>query len=85
MLVWVPAEPARAGCDAEIQHMATGGYTVVLEADITACFDEIDHTALMILSSSSSAAGSAVMSNLRPKSAPLASARGRSSTVRVFE
>ncbi len=32
---------------AEIQHMTTGGYTVVLEADITACFDEIDHRALM--------------------------------------
>jgi len=32
---------------AEIQHMTTRGYTVVLEADITACFDEIDHTALM--------------------------------------
>lgn len=27
--------------------MATRGYMVVLEADITACFDEIDHTALM--------------------------------------
>ena len=32
---------------AEIQHMTTRGYTVVLEADITACFDKIDHTALM--------------------------------------
>lgn len=32
---------------AEIQHMTSRGYTVVLEADITACFDEIDHTALM--------------------------------------
>ncbi len=32
---------------AEIQHMASRGYTVVLEADITACFDEIGHTALM--------------------------------------
>ncbi len=32
---------------AEIQHMTTRGYTVVLEADITACFDEIEHTALM--------------------------------------
>jgi RNA-directed DNA polymerase len=32
---------------AEIQHMTTRGYGVVLEADITACFDEIDHTALM--------------------------------------
>lgn len=32
---------------AEIQHMTSRGYTVVLEADITACFDMIDHTALM--------------------------------------
>lgn len=32
---------------AEIQHMTSRGYTVVLEADITACFDEIDHSALM--------------------------------------
>ena len=32
---------------AEIQHLCSRGYTVVLEADITACFDEIDHTALM--------------------------------------
>lgn len=32
---------------AEVQHLTTRGYGVVLEADITACFDEIDHTALM--------------------------------------
>lgn len=32
---------------AEIQHMTTRGYEVVLEADIQACFDEIDHVALM--------------------------------------
>jgi RNA-directed DNA polymerase len=32
---------------AEIHHLATSGYAVVLEADIRACFDEIDHTALM--------------------------------------
>jgi RNA-directed DNA polymerase len=32
---------------AEIQHMTTRGYEVVLEADIAACFDEIDHVALM--------------------------------------
>jgi RNA-directed DNA polymerase len=32
---------------AEIQHMTSRGYTVVLEADIKACFDEIDHRALM--------------------------------------
>jgi RNA-directed DNA polymerase len=32
---------------AEIHHLATHGYTVVLEADIRACFDEIDHSALM--------------------------------------
>jgi RNA-directed DNA polymerase len=32
---------------AEIQHMTTRGYTWVLEADIQACFDSIDHVALM--------------------------------------
>ena len=32
---------------AEIHHFATCGYTQVLEADIRACFDEIDHNALM--------------------------------------
>jgi RNA-directed DNA polymerase len=32
---------------AEIHLFATKGYTWVLEGDITACFDEIDHTALM--------------------------------------
>jgi len=32
---------------AEIQFYATHGYTWVLEADIRACFDEIDHNALM--------------------------------------
>jgi RNA-directed DNA polymerase len=32
---------------AEIQHMTTRGYEWVLEADIEACFDSIDHAALM--------------------------------------
>ncbi|NVN00807.1 group II intron reverse transcriptase/maturase [Arthrobacter sp. SDTb3-6] len=32
---------------AEIQHLTTRGYTQVLEADIRACFDMIDHTALL--------------------------------------
>lgn len=32
---------------AEIHHLGTRGYHWVLEADIAACFDEIDHTALM--------------------------------------
>jgi RNA-directed DNA polymerase len=32
---------------AEIQYLGTKGYHWVLEADIKACFDEIDHTALM--------------------------------------
>jgi RNA-directed DNA polymerase len=32
---------------AEIQHFATRGYEWVLEADIRACFDQIDHVALM--------------------------------------
>lgn len=41
--------PRRRAQDAiaEIQHMTSRGYTVVLEADITACFDQIDHAALM--------------------------------------
>jgi RNA-directed DNA polymerase len=41
--------PGRRAQDAiaEIHHLATSGYAVVLEADIRACFDEIDHTALM--------------------------------------
>lgn len=41
--------PRRRAQDAvaEIQHLTSRGYTVVLEADITACFDEIDHRALM--------------------------------------
>ncbi|WP_220449473.1 reverse transcriptase domain-containing protein [Nonomuraea longispora] len=32
---------------AEIHHLATAGYRWVLDADIEACFDRIDHTALM--------------------------------------
>ena len=32
---------------AEIHHYCTNSYEWVLEADITACFDEIDHTALI--------------------------------------
>ncbi len=32
---------------AEVQHMTTRGYEWVLEADIEACFDRIDHAALM--------------------------------------
>ncbi len=32
---------------AEIHMFASQGYTWVLEGDITACFDEIDHSALM--------------------------------------
>jgi len=32
---------------AEIHHLATQGYRWVLDADIKACFDSIDHTALM--------------------------------------
>lgn len=32
---------------AEVQHMTSRGYVTVLEADIRACFDQIDHTALM--------------------------------------
>jgi RNA-directed DNA polymerase len=32
---------------AEIQHFTTRGYEWVVEADITACFDELSHTAVM--------------------------------------
>jgi RNA-directed DNA polymerase len=32
---------------AEIHHLATAGYRWVLDADIEACFDSIDHAALM--------------------------------------
>lgn len=32
---------------AEIHHFATNGYKWVFEADIKACFDQIDHTALL--------------------------------------
>jgi len=41
--------PRRRAQDAiaEIHHFATQGYHWVLEGDITACFDEIDHAALM--------------------------------------
>jgi RNA-directed DNA polymerase len=41
--------PRRRAQDAiaEIQHMTTRGYEWVLEADIQACFDTIDHTVLM--------------------------------------
>jgi RNA-directed DNA polymerase len=41
--------PMRRAQDAvaEIQHMTTRGYEWVLEADIQACFDTIDHTVLM--------------------------------------
>ncbi|WAH95917.1 reverse transcriptase domain-containing protein [Arthrobacter sp. MMS18-M83] len=33
---------------AEIHHMISRGYTTVPEADIKACFDRIDHTALAV-------------------------------------
>lgn len=41
--------PRRSPHDAiaEIHMLATNEYSVVLEGDITACFDEIDHTTLM--------------------------------------
>jgi RNA-directed DNA polymerase len=41
--------PMRRAQDAvaEIQHMTTRGYEWVLEADIQACFDTIEHTVLM--------------------------------------
>ncbi|HET6920268.1 MAG TPA: group II intron reverse transcriptase/maturase [Jiangellaceae bacterium] len=41
--------PGRRAHDAiaEIRHLASKGYEWVLEGDITACFDEISHTALL--------------------------------------
>jgi RNA-directed DNA polymerase len=41
--------PGRRAQDAieEVRYLAARSYEWVLEADITACFDEIDHTALM--------------------------------------
>src|SRR4051812_29515514 len=41
--------PRRRAHDAiaEIHHLGTAGYRWVLDADIEACFDSIDHTALM--------------------------------------
>ena len=41
--------PGRRAQDAiaEIHHFSSKSYEWVLEGDITACFDEIDHTALM--------------------------------------
>jgi RNA-directed DNA polymerase len=41
--------PGRRAQDAiaEIHHLASHSYEWVLEGDITACFDEIDHTALL--------------------------------------
>ena len=41
--------PMRRAHDAiaEVRHLASNGYEWVLEGDIKACFDEIDHTALM--------------------------------------
>lgn len=41
--------PRRRAQDAvaEIHHLGTAGYTWVLEGDIEACFDNIDHTALL--------------------------------------
>ena len=41
--------PERRAHDAiaEIHHFGTQGYRWVLDADIEACFDSIDHTALM--------------------------------------
>ena len=49
MLVRVPAEPARAGRDRRDPPpgLPRRHYDWVLEADIAACFDEIDHIALM--------------------------------------
>ena len=49
VLVRVPPEPARPGRDRRDPpfHLPASNYHWVLEADIAACFDEIDHVALM--------------------------------------
>ena len=48
MFVRVPPEAPGPGRDRRDPHLAsTAYYEWVLEGDITACFDEIDHTALM--------------------------------------
>jgi len=49
LVVWVSAEAAGSGRGRRDVYFNTGtrNYEWVLDADITACFDEIDHTALM--------------------------------------
>ena len=49
ILVWFPAEEAGPGRDRgdSLPRSATRDYGWVFEADITACFDEIDHDACM--------------------------------------
>ena len=47
MLVWVPAEPPRAGRDRGDPLPGQPFHEWVLEADIQACFDEIGHTPLL--------------------------------------
>jgi RNA-directed DNA polymerase len=43
----VPADAAAHDAIAEIHRLGTLGYRWVLDADIEACFDSIDHAALM--------------------------------------
>ncbi len=49
MFVWLPPEAPSPGCDRRdpLPRLTTRNYEWVFEADIKACFDEIDHTALM--------------------------------------
>jgi retron-type reverse transcriptase len=49
MLLQVPSQAPSQDVIAEIHHLPSPNqnYKWVLDADITACFDEIDHTALM--------------------------------------
>ena len=49
MFLWLPPEAPSQDAIAEIHYLASPNrnYGWVFEADIKACFDEIDHTALM--------------------------------------
>jgi RNA-directed DNA polymerase len=59
---------------AEIHMLTSRGYTWVVDADIKACFDEIDHTALMQRCGDASETSASCASS-RPSSRPASSAR----------
>ena len=47
MFLWLPSETSGTGRDRRDPPFTSRAYEWVLEGDIEACFDEIDHTALM--------------------------------------